>query len=66
MKTKMCKYCGKEFSKLDFPAQFARMVTCGDVECMGLRKLSRLKKNFGGKKMEEDIDWEEITDMKYF
>jgi hypothetical protein len=41
MKTKICRYCGKEFSEIDFPAQFVRMITCGDVECMELRRIER-------------------------
>lgn len=41
MRTKICRYCGEEFSDIDFPAQFDRMVTCGSVECMKMRRWER-------------------------
>jgi hypothetical protein len=43
MKTKICRYCKEEFMDIDFPAQFKRMITCGNTECMKLRRLERLK-----------------------
>jgi hypothetical protein len=42
MKTKTCRYCKEKFIDIDFPAQFNRMVTCGNPECMKLRRLERL------------------------
>jgi len=42
MKAKVCRYCGEEFTKFDFPAQFDRMVTCGKVTCMKLRRWERM------------------------
>jgi len=42
MRSKTCRYCGVEFSDSDFPAQFDRMVTCGNTECMKLRRWERL------------------------
>jgi hypothetical protein len=42
MRTKVCRYCREEFSDIDFPCQFDRMVTCGKVECMRQRRLERL------------------------
>lgn len=42
MRKKICRYCGAEFSEIDFPAQFERMVTCGKIECMKLRRWERL------------------------
>ncbi len=45
MRTKTCRYCGKEFSEWDFPAQFNRMITCGNPECMDKRRIERLKRN---------------------
>ncbi len=41
MKTKICRYCGEEFTDIDFPAQFDRMITCGSTECMKLRRWER-------------------------
>jgi len=38
MKTKICKYCGKEFSEIDFPRSFERMITCSKIECMKIRR----------------------------
>jgi len=40
--TKICRYCGGEFCKIDFPAQFERMITCGRTECMRQRRWERL------------------------
>jgi len=31
-----------EFTDIDFPAQFDRMITCGTSECMKLRRWERL------------------------
>jgi hypothetical protein len=38
IKTKVCPYCGVEFTDIDSPRSFDRMVTCGSVECMGERR----------------------------
>jgi hypothetical protein len=40
--TKSCKYCGKEFTRADFPRSFDRMITCASPECMGKRRHERL------------------------
>ena len=42
MKTKICRYCKEEYTDIDFPAQFHRMVTCGKIECMKLRRWERI------------------------
>ena len=54
--TKECVICGKEFSRIDYPQCFDRMVTCGNIECMGkrryqkwrLRYINFMKNNGGG------------------
>lgn len=38
MKTKLCRYCKKSFSEIDFPSTFDRQLTCGSVECAGERR----------------------------
>ncbi len=42
-KTKICRFCGESFSEIDFPAQFERMVTCGNTECAGNRRRERVR-----------------------
>ncbi|MBU0627766.1 MAG: hypothetical protein KKC75_01130 [Nanoarchaeota archaeon] len=48
MLIKKCIYCGTEFTKIDFPDQFDRMVTCGDPKCKGIRRRELFKKRNGG------------------
>jgi len=40
---KQCVICSKTFFRLDFLANFNRMVTCGNVACTGLRQHQRYK-----------------------
>ncbi|MBU0627636.1 MAG: hypothetical protein KKC75_00460 [Nanoarchaeota archaeon] len=57
MKTKICRYCRTEFKEIDFPAQFKRMITCGNPECMELRRWERLGIDIEDKK--DNIDSQE-------
>ena len=41
MKKKKCIYCNMEFTDIDFPRTFERMVTCGSIECMQKRRQER-------------------------
>ncbi|HLC96579.1 MAG TPA: hypothetical protein VJH97_04615 [Candidatus Nanoarchaeia archaeon] len=38
MEEKICPYCENVFTRIDYPQNFHRMVTCGSVECMGIRR----------------------------
>jgi len=53
VKTKICRYCGEEFSDIDFPGQFDRMVTCGKVKCMKKRRFERLGVRLNHNKRED-------------
>ena len=52
MRTKICLYCKKRFSEIDFPSTFDRMITCGSVECMGKRRLELWRKKYDKQKMD--------------
>ncbi len=49
-KTKICRYCGEEFFEIDFPAQFDRMVTCGNPMCMKQRRIERIEAKLSQKR----------------
>ncbi len=63
MRTKKCKYCGREFNDLDFPAQFNRMITCGRIECMRMRRWENQGIVRAGtvEKVKKKVDTEEIA-----
>lgn len=38
---KFCTICYQEYFRDDFPHCFDRMVTCGNIKCMGKRRYER-------------------------
>ncbi len=43
---KTCVICGEEFSRIDFPRSFNRMVTCGTSKCAGERRKAKWKERY--------------------